>query len=323
LKNFKVLSLDGGGIRGYLTILILEILEKTINEKLNEDKSIGERFDLIVGTSTGGIIASGLAIGKKASEIKPLYEKLIKKIFTPISKGYLKAKYNQETLRKEIQQILKDKTFNDVKTHLCLTSVDISTSKPRFFKSPYLDKYKSRADEKLIDAVLATSAAPIYFPLVDKKYSFFLADGGLIANNPSMIGITEAYQKTKDLKKIKLLSIGTGEMRYMPYDVKKIKNKGGVASWTINYSKTESFFRKKIVIPLIEVLLNSQSNLITSQARLLLQRNFLRINPILPTSIELDETDTDTLKILKNIALEADNEKTKKAVIKLLLKDNL
>ena len=60
--SFKVLTLDGGGVKGYLTILILEKLEKALQRKFNDNKTIGERFDLIVGTSTGGIIASGLSI---------------------------------------------------------------------------------------------------------------------------------------------------------------------------------------------------------------------------------------------------------------------
>ena len=94
-KHYKILTLDGGGVRGYLSILILEKLEKALQHYLNDAKTIGERFDLLVGTSTGGIIAAGLAIGKSASEIKKMYENLLDKIFTPTHKGYLKPRYNQ------------------------------------------------------------------------------------------------------------------------------------------------------------------------------------------------------------------------------------
>jgi len=318
-NSFKVLTLDGGGIRGYLSILILEKLEKALQKHFNDKKTIGERFNLLVGTSTGGIIAAGLSIGKSAEEIRKLYEELIIKIFQPYAKGLIKPKYNQEILKEEIYKITKDLTLKDVKIPLCLTSVDISTSKPRFFKSPYLAKFEPRADERIVDAILATTAAPIYFPIVDTKHSFYLADGGIVANNPTMIGITDAYEITKDLNKIKLLSIGTGEMKRVPYDIKKIKKYGGVNSWALDSAWIiESFVKKNTVIPLFEVLLNSQSILINTQAKILLKNNFFRINPTLPTEINLDETDKDKIKILKNLSLIADKEHIRKKVIKLL-----
>jgi len=316
-ENFKILTLDGGGVKGYLSVLVLEKIEKALQRYFNDEKSIGERFDLIVGTSTGGIIATGLAIGKNATEIRELYENLLEKIFNPINKGYVKPKYNQNILKKELKKILKDKTFNDVKTHLCLTSVDISTSKPRFFKSPYRDSYHQRADEKLIKAVLATSAAPAFFPIVDTKYSSYLADGGLVANNPTMVGIVDGYQITNDLSRLRVLSIGTGDINYMPYDVQKIKEFGGVFSWTLNSKYgIESIIDKKMIIPIIEVLLNTQSRLISAQANYLLKENFYRINPPLPTAIDLD--DIEKIDILKNLAIQADREVIVKKVAKLL-----
>ena len=321
MDTFKVLSLDGGGARGYLTILILERIEKQFQKHFNDKKLIGERFDLIVGTSTGGIIAAGLAIGKSATEIRNLYEELLNEIFKQTYKGFIKPKYNQETLKNELQKILKDKTFQDVKTHLCLTSVDVATSKPRLFKSPYLKSLETRADEKLIDAVLATSAAPVFFPLVDTKYLSHLADGGLVANNPTMIGITDAYRVTNDLTKIRLLSIGTGKMVQMPYEVNKIKECGGILSWALNSKNFQDTLKqplieKRMIIPLIEVLLNSQSSLINAQANLLLKDNFIRINPALPTPMDLD--DVSKLDILKNLATEIDKEKTMKKILELL-----
>ena len=321
MNTFKVLSLDGGGARGYLTILILERIEKYLQKYFNDKKPIGERFDLIVGTSTGGIIAAGLAIGKSASEIRNLYEKLLEKIFQPYKKGFIKPKYNQEILKSALKEILKNKTFQDVKTHLCLTSVDVATSKPRFFKSPYLEAFDTRSDEKLIDAVLATSAAPVFFPLVDTKYLSHLADGGLVANNPTMIGVTDAYRITNDLNKIRLLSIGTGKMVQMPYEVEKIKECGGILSWALNSKNFQDTLKqpiieKRMIIPLIEVLLNSQSSLINAQANLLLKSNFIRINPELPTAMDLD--DTSKLNTLKNLATEVDKEKTMKKILNLL-----
>jgi patatin-like phospholipase/acyl hydrolase len=316
MENFKILSLDGGGVRGYLSILILEKLEKALNRILNEEKVIAERFDLIAGTSTGGIIAAALAVHKSAKEIREIYEKMMKTVFTPTSKGIKKPKYNQKILKKILKEIFEDKTLNDVKTHLCITSVDIATSKPKFFKSPYLDIYHQRADEKLVDITLATSAAPVFFPLASTKHFHFLADGGLIANNPSMIAVLEGYKITKDFEKIKLLSIGTGEMTKMPYDVKKIEEYGGVIAWALNKSPKELLSiisKKETVIPLIEVLINAQSKLIDSQVKTILkEENFLRINPPLSQDIRLDEA--DKIDILKNLASLGDSEEIIKKV---------
>ena len=321
MKNtFKVLSLDGGGVRGYLSILILEKIEKSLQTKFDDNKTIGERFDLIVGTSTGGIIAAGLAIGKSAVEIRKLYDDLLGKIFQPHYKGYIKPKYNQEILKIEVGKILEDKTFKDVKTGLCLTSVDVSTSKPRFFKSAYLDDFKMREDEKIIDAVLATSAAPVFFPLVDTKYSAHLADGGLVANNPTMIGITDAFKKTKNLNNIKALSIGTGKMVQMPYEVEKIQECGGILSWALNSKNiTDTItqpLKDKMIIPLFEVLMNSQSSLINAQSNILLGKNFVRINPDLPAAIDLD--DISKLNILKNLSIVADKKNIQDKIFNLL-----
>ena len=81
MDKCKVLTLDGGGIKGYLTAKILKNIEQSLNEYRSEDINLGQRFDLIVGTSTGGIIATALAIGKSAKEIFELYETLIPKVF--------------------------------------------------------------------------------------------------------------------------------------------------------------------------------------------------------------------------------------------------
>ncbi|MRJ03082.1 MAG: patatin-like phospholipase family protein [Epsilonproteobacteria bacterium] len=314
---FRILSLDGGGIRGYLTISILERIEKGLNRFYGDDLPIGQRFDLIVGTSTGGIIATALALGKSARETRELYENLVQKIFRPHYKGIIKPKYNQNLLRKYLLEIVGEKTFFDLQTHLCLTSVDIATAKPLFFKSPYEPIYNQRADEKLIDAVLATCAAPIYFPPVDTKYSNFLADGGLVANNPAMVGLIEGFNKVHDLDRIRLLSIGTGKMVYTPYDVNKLKKGGGIFSWALDSQNiVEPLLKRDLIVPLIEILFNAQSSLISYQINILLGKRFFRINPSLPTSIRLD--DTGKLGILKNLAFIGDKKETIERVMELL-----
>jgi len=317
--KIRILSLDGGGVRGYLTILMLEKIEKALNRINNTQKPIGEYFDLLVGTSTGAIIASGLAVGKSAKEIRILYENLMKEIFVPQFKGFVKPKYNSEILRKHLQKILGEKTFDEVDTHLCITSVDTASAKPKLFKSPYKEIYKQRSDELLIDAVMASAAAPIYFPLQKTKHTSYLADGGLVANNPSMIGLTEGYQLTNDLNKVFILSVGTGDIKQIPYDVEKLDKYGGILSWAMNQKNIGEIVGKltkeivfkvakpEIVIPIIEILINTQSNLISFHLeKLLNEDNYLRLNPDLNQQVKLDEY--KQIEILKNYASIADKE---------------
>lgn len=300
----KVLSLDGGGVKGYLSAKILANIELSLNEKNNENINIGQRFDLIVGTSTGGIIACLLSIGISAKEIFELYEKLIPEIFSKKSFGFFKPKYSSDILKEELKDKLADKTLKDVITKLCITSVDVQNSSPRFHKSNYLDDGRNvvRQDEKLIDLALATSAAPTFFSLVDTKHSSNLTDGGIVANNPSLVGAIEAKQINGNIDNVFLLSIGTGEQCHMPYDVDKLKN-GGKLKWMLQLKPRNilSNWFKYIGSPLLELLMESQSKLAHSQMIFLLKESqYVRINPKLSMSIDLD--DKDKIDSLKNLA---------------------
>ena len=209
-----------------------------------------------------------------------------------------------------MENILGDKTLEDVKTKLCITSVDVENSSPRFHKSDYFDRNTPRQDEKLIDLALATSAAPTYFPLVNTKHSANLTDGGMVANNPSLVALIDAMQLTESIDDISLLSIGTGEQCHMPYDVEKLKD-GGMWNWIPSFKK----YNKRSMLPngspLLELLMESQSKLAHFQTGFLLKERYLRINPKLSVSIELDDADKiDSLKNLADIS-QGDLEKVK------------
>lgn len=325
-ETFKVLSLDGGGVRGYLSAKILANIEKYLNQENNEKINIGQRFDLIAGTSTGGIIACALAIGKSAQEVFELYETLIPEVFVPKSNGVFEPKYSNEVLRKKLQAILGDNTLADVQTELCITSVDVENSKPRFHKSGYFGRNTVRVDERLVDLALATSAAPTFFPLVNTKHSTNLTDGGIVANNPSLVALIDAMQLTDNpSENIRLISIGTGEQCHMPYDIDSLKY-GGKQDWIVdiekstkigevvsNIKKDKSKFQivkdyclssEKVFdskgSPLLELLMDSQSKLAHFQTQFLLGEKYLRINPQLSVVIELDSV--DKVESLKNLA---------------------
>jgi len=313
-KKFKILSLDGGGVRGYLSIRILENIEQHLNKKEGNDIPIGLRFDLIAGTSTGAIIAGLLAIGKSAKEIRKLYENDIPVIFgqemrrKTVSSIFF-PKYKPNELQKRAKSYFEDLIFEDVKTDLIVTSVDISTMTPRFYKSDFADKNKRRADEKLADAIVASASAPVYFPVArDLKHSDYLIDGGIVANNPSMVALIDSLTfereskrqvpKPKSLEDVLLLSIGTGEQTEKPYDLQPLLNSGGM-DWLFQLPLGK--YEKST--PLIDILMATQAKLIEFQTKTLLETSggkYRRINPKLSSKMKLD--DVNCFGELKNIS---------------------
>lgn len=313
-KKFKILSLDGGGVRGYLSIKILENAEKHLNNKDGKDIPIGLRFDLIVGTSTGAIIAGLLSLGKSAKDIRKLYENDIPVIFSKEMKrnklsSMIWSKYKPDALIQKAKSYFEEYTFEDVKTDLIVTSVDITTMTPRFHKSDFADKNKARADEKLSNAIVASASAPVFFPVATELiHSTSLIDGGIVANNPSMVGIIDALtferdskrgtKKPEQLEDVLLLSIGTGAQTEIPYDLKPLMNAGGI-DWLIQFP----LGRYQQSTPLIDILMASQAKLIEFQAKTLLEKTagaYRRINPDLGFKMKLD--DASSIGKLKNIA---------------------
>lgn len=302
--SFKILSLDGGGVRGYLSAKILSNLEDYLNNHTKEEMPIGQRFDFITGTSTGGIIALALAIGKTAKEIEELYYQYIPKIFGEKRNSLLAVtapKYKSSMLELMVTEVFGDYSLEDVERHVLITSVNLDNAQPRFYKSKYLARNAERLPEKLKNIAMATSAAPTYFKAkTGLKHSHNLIDGGICANNPSLSAVIDALNfeeknslntiPPNNLNDIILVSVGTGERGEMPYDSKKLAN-GGWYTWARPV---------KDVVPVIEVLMESQSQMAHFQAKFLLKDRYLRINPKLSFAMKLD--DIQKLDNLKNLA---------------------
>lgn len=215
---FRVLSIDGGGMRGIYISAYLEALERAFARQTgNGPLDIGKAFNLIVGTSTGGIIGCGLAKGVTPSDMVRLYKDNGKKIFPArVPKGFgprlLKQIFTRPrslrsgemSLRAALEEIFKDMTFGQLFDErgiaMAIPAVNMETYQPRVFKTPHNIKTDhSDTDRKIVDICLATSAAPIYRALAilenpqGGNYDVF-ADGGVWANNPVMVGITEALR---------------------------------------------------------------------------------------------------------------------------------
>lgn len=225
-KKFKILSIDGGGIRGVYPARFLAKLEANLGSP------IAEHFDLICGTSTGGILALALALKIPASEIQNLYLENRKLIFPPLYRrwrfGFRRAKYDNKKLEKLLREKFKKANNNvepriaDLSTRVCITGFDLINAKPKVFKTPHKALYDTDLHIPVYQVAMATAAAPTYFNPYSNHYTVnngkekeeFLmrVDGGVFANNPALIGLTEAHcALDKKYKDIELYSIGTGQ----------------------------------------------------------------------------------------------------------------
>lgn len=219
---FQILSLSGGGFLGLYTAILLSELEHRIA------RPIASCFDLIAGTSVGGIIALGLALEKSADEIKTAFEQNGPAIFSdrpaPRTKGgelldflrsFYSAKYGSDPLRRTVVQILGENTLmGSLKHPVVIPAVNLTKGKPQMFKTDHHPDFKVDHLRKLVEVALATSAAPTYFPIASVGDELF-ADGGLFANSPDLIALHEAehfFKKSTD--DIFMLSIGTTTSKF-------------------------------------------------------------------------------------------------------------
>lgn len=209
----RVLSISGGGIRGILPASVLTALEGLL------DKPASFVFDLIAGTSTGGILACGLGAGIPASSLLSMYTTKGGQIFhRPWWRhGAFIPKYPTAGIDKILGEVFDAKRFASAKTKLLVPAYDQQADAPTHFKSWDCDK-----DLCFFDACRATSSAPTYFGAYEGRYS----DGGLFANDPSM----NAYAEARLLwpgEEIQLLHLGTG------YSSKPAKcpTNGGASEW--------------------------------------------------------------------------------------------
>jgi patatin-like phospholipase/acyl hydrolase len=223
---FKVLAIDGGGIRGIIPALILQDIEN------RTQRSISDLFDMVAGTSTGGIIALGVTLAgdggrpaKSAQDIVGLYEREGANIF-PTSlletlhiANVLGAKYHADGLEATLERYFGEARLKDALKPVVVPSYDIEKQMPIFFKSE-----KARLDPNydfpMRQVARATSAAPTYFPpqridTADPLQYYALIDGGVIANNPAMCAYAEAIKMGKvNGSGVLMVSLGTGELRH-------------------------------------------------------------------------------------------------------------
>lgn len=207
----RVLSIDGGGIRGIVPAVVLAELEDRVG------RPVGEVFDLIAGTSTGGILACATARGIAAKDLVGLYRERGPQIFSrsalrriTSADGYLDERYDNVELRRALEDYFGDARLSDVAPEVFVTAYELHQRFAFFFRSSRA-RQRPDYDFTLVDVCMATAAAPTYFePVavtdVAGAGTYALVDGGVFATNPAMCAYADVAAGGVDL----LLSLGTG-----------------------------------------------------------------------------------------------------------------
>ena len=187
----RILAIDGGGIKGVFPASFLATVEDAIGDR------VGKYFDLIAGTSTGGIIALALGLGIPARDVLGFYERSGPAIFggnrlVRFLRQVGFSKYSQTPLRDALTTVFGDDRLRDSKTRLVIPSLNLETGEVYVYKTPHHSRFERDGNERLVDVALATSAAPTFFPTQRSAAGTPLIDGGMWANNPTGMAVVEA-----------------------------------------------------------------------------------------------------------------------------------
>lgn len=201
MTNYSILALDGGGLRGVFTAAVLAEAENAYGS------GFIEAFDLLVGTSTGGIIALGLAAGHSCREMLEFYRSVGPQIFAHPRRirRVLRPKYNRAVL----DRVLMDE-FGSCPRLFVFTAHELVSGTTRVWKDDHSPGLRWGGDQLVWKVAAATSAAPTYFAPIQLGDADSHVDGGIWGNNPAMVGITEAvHYAGREISDVRLLSIGT------------------------------------------------------------------------------------------------------------------
>ena len=278
MAKYRILSIDGGGIRGIVTTVLMQRLESTPGLTGFLDK-----VDLIAGTSTGGLLALGIGRGLDLADIRDLYINDGPKIFDDswlddlLDLGKLRgADYKIGPMRRVFKRVLGDTTtLGQLRKRVLITAFDMDNEDDddlkRTWKPKLFHNFPGGGNDRHALAYkvgMYTAAAPTYFPSVDGYI-----DGGVYANNPAMCALAQTqdkrYRPTPALDEVVLLSLGTGTSLFY------IRGKTldwGYAQW---------------IKPLISLMLDGISGIADYQCHQMLRQRYHRLAPVFPPDVSI------------------------------------
>lgn len=296
----RILSVDGGGIRGLVSCTWLEAVEATL-ANAGKPGLLGS-FDLLAGTSTGALIACGLGLGWSPQTLASLYRDRRAEIFPGTGSklwsrarrlfrhGLSAPRYDGKGLEAVLREVFGDRRMGELQRPTLITSYDTLARRPVIFKS-FLPGH---ADLRLWEICRASTAAPSYFPAhgmeVDGQLCS-LIDGGIVANNPTACAIAEALRRDREISQcddLVVLSVGTGE-RNQPIPLASAREWGAV-EWAI---------------PIIDVLFDGNADSVDYIARQLVGKGYFRLQAELLAGLDdLDQTSATHINALDTLARE-------------------
>ncbi|XP_042395071.1 patatin-like protein 2 [Zingiber officinale] len=337
-KRITILSIDGGGIRGLIPARIIEFLEKQLQELDGGEARIAHYFDVISGTSTGGLIATMLAAPGEnnkplfaAEDIVDFYLQNSDKIFPQHRSGCLNPalklldaftgpRYDGKFLQSKIQELLGDKKLSQTLTNVVIPTFDIKLLQPVFF-STFETQDIPLKNALLSDICIGTSAAPTYLPGhyfetrddQGNTRSFNLIDGGVAANNPTLVAMNQVTKQilksNKDFESYKpvdyshflVISIGTGEPKQEERYSAQESARWGLLGWLYNRGKT----------PLVDIFTQASSDMVDIHASVVFQAlecegYYLRIQDDTLTDVAAS-VDNSTKENLNNLVRIGEN----------------
>lgn len=285
MSRYRILSLDGGGIKGLFTATLLERLQASY-------PALVERVDLIAGTSTGGILACGLAAGFSPRELGDLYRAHGAEIFDDswldnlVDLGNaVGAQYSQKNLERELVKRFGKRTLGELGKRVLIPAFDLDAAaeggRPRMWKPKFFHNFPgsdSDRAETVVDVVLRTSAAPSYFP----SWQGYV-DGGVVANNPSMVAVAQALDRRggkRKLDELLVLSVGTGT------EPKFIAGRKHDWGWG------------QCARPLMSLMIGGTMGVADFQCRQILAERYCRLDRIFNRAVDLDDAREATLRYL-------------------------
>lgn len=200
----RILALDGGGSKGAFTASTLAVLEKSLG------RPVFQVFDLVAGTSTGGLICLCLASGMSAPRVQEFYSEICPLLFKKKRSwfGLSQPMYDPEPLRVAVTREFGSRTLGDLSGRVMIPSCEAETGRVHIFKTPYDENFTRDRSERLTTVAMATSAAPLYFPEFRHEGATYV-DGGIWANNPAIAAGLEATERLGwSRERVRLLSIG-------------------------------------------------------------------------------------------------------------------